>query len=364
MQSRFYHKLQQSLTYNLRIISLLGNAEVKLDKEKKREIRRRMKKNPNSRPNDHWKWARRRTAMLISGGNDAKLFTYPANAFLSFHPHDICPCPERPFIRLAAQSAIYGGTLMMVQHSSRVDIWKIHSKDSGYYSNGSNSGNGNSVLGKRKWEGDSDDDSSVQEPMRNGHSNGDSNGYSNGDSNGHSVIHSNGQSPAQNGLRKLPGNSLGKFLGKLLGKSPGTAPALLATIKINSSEHIVCSAISGDGRLVAFADSRRPRLYELGLKMGEGERESVHIKRRKLPAVLKAAHSMVFSADCSRLLVAGPQGLIWVRLLDFVRFPIASQLVLLYFGNTCFKLSNGSGCSFLSITVYSDGYMHGSRSLE
>lgn len=86
----------------------------------------------------------------------------------------------------------------------------------------------------------------------------------------------------------------------------------MATIKINSIEHIACSAISGDGRLVAFADSQRPRLYEVDLKMGEGERELGHIKRRKLPAVLQAAHCMVFSADSSRLLVAGPQGLIWV----------------------------------------------------
>lgn len=137
------------------------------------------------------------------------------------------------------------------------------------------------------------------------------------------VVYSNGHVPAENGHRKLPENRLGKSLGKHFGGSPGSPPALVATIKINSIEHIACSAISGDGRLVAFADSQRPRLYEVDLKMGEGERELGHIKRRKLPAVLQAAHCMVFSADSSRLLVAGPQGLIWVRLIGFVQFPIA-----------------------------------------
>jgi U3 small nucleolar RNA-associated protein 4 len=110
--------------------------------------------------------------------------------------------------------------------------------------------------------------------------------------------------------------------GKHFGKSPGTPPALLATIKINSSEHIVCSAISGDGCLVAFSDSQRPRLYELEPKIASmgGERGSFHIRRKKLPAVIQAAHCMVFSADSSRLLIAGPRGLIWVRLLGLIMF--------------------------------------------
>lgn len=262
------------------------------------------KEKSNLGPNDHRKWARPRTAMLISGGNDAKLFTYPAKGFLSFHPHDVCLSPERPFIQLAKQSALDGETLLMAQHSNRVDIWKIHGKDStvSQSANGSNSANGHSVLGKRKWVGDSDDDSSISERKSNGHSSGHSESKA-------LVIHSNGHAPTHNRQKKLHVERPGKYFGR----SPGTPPALLATIKINSSEHIVCSAISGDGHLVAFADSQRPRLYELEPKMG-GERGSFHIRRKKLPAVLQAAHCMVFSADSSRLLIAGPQGLIWVRL--------------------------------------------------
>ncbi|KAG0557990.1 hypothetical protein KC19_11G171000 [Ceratodon purpureus] len=281
-----------------------GKSGVKLSRQEKQKARAKRTKFKSRRgPNDHRKWARQQTAMLISGGNDAKLFTYPANGFLSFHPHDVCPSPERPFIQLAKQSALDGGTLLMAQHSNRVDIWKIHSNGSttSQSGNGSNSVNGHSVLGKRKWGGDSDDDS--LEPNSNGHSIG-------GSGSNAIVIHSNGHVPTQNGQGKMHVERPGKRMGK----SPGTPPALLATIKINSSEHIVCSAISGDGHLVAFADSQRPRLYELEPKMASmgGERGSFHIRRKKLPAVVQAAHCMVFSADSSRLLVAGPQGLIWV----------------------------------------------------
>lgn len=277
---------------------------MKTDKKKKSK-RKRTKEKPNPVPNDHRKWARAQTAMLISGGNDAKLFTYPANGFLSFHPHDVCPCPERPFIQLAKQSGPHGGTLLMAQHPTKVDIWKIHSKDL-QSENSRASENGHSVLGKRKWEGDSDDDSAVSEPMSNGHSGGDTGSKA-------LVIHSNGHAPTQ----RKPST-----LDTRLGKSPGTPPALLATIKISSNEHIVCSAISGDGRRVAFADSQRPRLYELEPKMTSMGEATIHIRRKKLPAVLQAAHCMVFSADSSRLIVAGPQGLIWVRLLALVRFSL------------------------------------------
>jgi len=243
--------------------------------------------------------------MLISGGNDAKLFTYPANGFLSFHPHDVCPCPERPFIQLAKQSVLHGGaTLLMAQHSTKVDIWMIHSKDL-QFENHRAGQNGHSILAKRKWEGDSEDDSSDSEPISNGHSSGDTESKA-------IAIHSNGHVSIPKTLSALD----------TLGKSPGTPPALLATIKISSSEHIVCSAISGDGQLVAFADSQRPRLYVLEPKMSNVGEARIHIRRKKLPTVLQAAHCMVFSADSSRLIVAGPEGLIRVRLLVLFSFTI------------------------------------------
>ncbi|XP_024356552.1 WD repeat-containing protein PCN isoform X2 [Physcomitrium patens] len=275
----------------------------KMDKSMKEKTkRRRTKENPNSGPNDHRKWARAQTAMLISGGNDAKLFTYPANGFLSFYPHDVCPCPERPFIQLVQQSAINGDILLMAQHPNRVDIWKFHSKASTAMESANRNyyGNGHSVLGKRKWEGESYSGTAGRELMSNGNSNSVSKAF---------VPHSNGHASTQNGQRKPLPDRFGNSPGQSYGKAPGTPPALLATIKINSSENIVCSTISGSGDLVAFADSQRPRLYVLERK---GTSDLFQIKRKKLPSILQTVNCMIFSADSSRLIMTGPRGVIWV----------------------------------------------------
>lgn len=263
-------------------------------------------------PSDYRKWAKEQTAMLISGGNDTKLFTYSANGFLSFYPHDVCPAPERPYIQLAHQAAIEGGSLMMAQHSTRVDIWKIFTQDSAnlHSGNGNLHGNGYSVLGKRKWIGGSDHETQLEKVSSNGH-------VSAGGpfraskalipQNGPPGSNWSGHSPVQ-GYRH----------GEDPGRSQGTPPALLASIKCKSAEHISSSSISGNGRLVAFSDCQRPRLYELEQpveKVDGTERKMFKIKRRKLPAVLQSVHCMVFTADSTRLLLAGSQGIIWVRAL-------------------------------------------------
>ena len=266
----------------------------------------------SSTPADYRKWAKGQTAMLISGGNDTKLFTYSANGFLSFYPHDVCPAPERPYIQLVHQAAIQGGSLMMAQHSTRVDIWKIFTQNSAdlHPGNGNLYGNGPSLLGKRKWEGGSDSETQLEKVSSNGHA-----------SVGGRITASKALVP-QNGTpgSKWSGHSLvhGYGCGEDLGRSQGTPPALLASIKCKSAEHISSSSISGNGRLVAFSDCQRPRLYELKqpVETVDGtERKMFNIKRRKLPAVLQAVHCMVFSADSTRLLLAGSQGIIWVRAL-------------------------------------------------
>lgn len=267
----------------------------------RKQQRKWRKKTQNSVPTDYRRWAQSHTAMLISGGNDAKLFTYPANSFLSFHPHDVCPAPERPYIQLA-QSGIQGGIMMMTQHCSWVDVWKVYTTDSTAMPmmSGNVLENGSTILGKRKWEGESDSDSLFEEPLSNGHGPAEEEGsracikYSNGHVAKRSIV--NGQV-------------------KEVGKSQGTPPAHLARIKCKSADHIICSAISSDGRLIAFSDSQRPRLYEVHQQVTHtdlGDRQMWDIKRRKLPAVLRAAHCMQFSVDSLRLLVAGPHGQISV----------------------------------------------------
>ncbi|CAK9225547.1 unnamed protein product [Sphagnum troendelagicum] len=191
--------------------------------------RKQLQKSKLSPQTDYRKWALSQTAMLISGGNDAKLFAYPANSFLLFYPHDISPAPERPFFQLARQSAVQSGTLMMAQHPTWVDVWNID----------------------------------TYEPAPNMH-------------------HQSNAQPLK----------------------------LLARIKCKLSGHITCSAISGNGCLVAVSDCQRPRLYQLehdftnncvsGGKM-------MQICKKKLPPVLRATHCMIFSADSGRLLLAGPK---------------------------------------------------------
>ncbi|CAM6020208.1 unnamed protein product [Sphagnum balticum] len=193
--------------------------------------RKQLQKSEHRKQTDYRKWALSQTGMLISGGNDAKLFTYPANSFLSFHPHDICPAPERPFIQLAHRSPLQGGTLMMAQHPTWVDVWKINSNES----------------------------------------------------------------------------ALNMDNRSMLKAQP---LILLARIKCKSSGHITCSAISGNGCLVALSDCQRPRLYQLEhdfTNNSVSEDKMRRISKKKLPPVLQATHCMLFSADSTRLLLVAPQ---------------------------------------------------------
>lgn len=278
-----------------------------------------------STPSDYRKWAKEQTAMLISGGNDTKLFTYPANGFLSFYPHDVCPAPERPYIQLAHQSASEGGSMMMAQHSTRVDIWKIFTQESADFhsGNGNLHGTSHSVLGKRKWDRGSDDEARPGKVMSNGH-----------DFVGAPLTGANGimlPRPWRSGHSLV--QDYQQSLGENLGRSQGMPPALMARIKCKSAEHISSSSISGNGRLVAFSDCHRPRLYELEQpveKVDGTERKMFNIKRRKLPAVLQAVHCMVFSVDSTHLLLAGSQGIIWVRALHQCGVPCRELYMVLF----------------------------------
>ncbi|KAH7663100.1 WD40-repeat-containing domain-containing protein [Dioscorea alata] len=64
--------------------------------EKLTKVRRREKPISFS----YHKWAHLGVPMLISAGDDTKLFAYSAREFTQFSPHDICPAPQRPSIQL------------------------------------------------------------------------------------------------------------------------------------------------------------------------------------------------------------------------------------------------------------------------
>ncbi|KAK9091929.1 hypothetical protein Syun_026840 [Stephania yunnanensis] len=57
------------------------------------------------------KWAHLAVPMLISAGDDTKLFAYSAQEFTKFAPRDICPAPQRLPIQLAFGTLACGSSL-------------------------------------------------------------------------------------------------------------------------------------------------------------------------------------------------------------------------------------------------------------
>ncbi|CAN4122544.1 unnamed protein product [Withania somnifera] len=93
------------------------------------------KKRPRSRkkPLDfsYHKWAHSGVPMLISGGDDTKLFAYSAKEFTKFSPHDICPVPQRPRIQLAVNTIFNQAVLLLVQASYWIDILFVRAVSGG-----------------------------------------------------------------------------------------------------------------------------------------------------------------------------------------------------------------------------------------
>lgn len=186
------------------------------------------------KPNDfsYRKWAHLGVPMLMSGGDDTKLFAYSAQEFTKFSPHDICPAPQRAPMQLVLNTVFNQAPLLLVQGAHSLDILCIRPKS-------------------------------------------------------------------------------GSFGDKACGPSKGHTKAdLLVRVKSKASRKIICSTISNSGKLFAYSDHTKPNLFEL--KKSGGSKGSWTVSRRKLPNVLPFAHSMVFSFDSSRLIIAGHDKRIYV----------------------------------------------------
>ncbi|KAJ6954832.1 transducin-related family protein [Populus alba x Populus x berolinensis] len=177
------------------------------------------------------KWAHLGVPMLISAGDDTKLFAYSAQEFTKFSPHDICPAPQRVPIQLALNTVFNQNCLLLVQSSSWLDILCVKTK---------------------------------------------------------------GGSMTDTG----PGPSRGR-----------ATMDILARIKTKRSRKIICSTISNAGALFAYSDHVKPSLFEL---KKEVRRSAWTVNKKPLPQNLPYAHSMVFSADSSRLMIAGHDRKIYV----------------------------------------------------
>lgn len=89
-----------------------------LPEEKAKKIRRKEKPIEFS----YHKWAHLGVPMLISGGDDTKLFAYSAREFTQFAPHNFCPAPQRPLINLASDNTVNGESVMLVQSANCIDV--------------------------------------------------------------------------------------------------------------------------------------------------------------------------------------------------------------------------------------------------
>ncbi|KAJ7966511.1 U3 small nucleolar RNA-associated protein 4 [Quillaja saponaria] len=176
------------------------------------------------------KWAHLGVPMLISGGDDTKLFAYSVMEFSKFSPHDICPAPQRLPIQLVLDTD-FNQTVLLVQASNWLDIVSVQTKSGA--------------------------------------------------------------------LPDMACNSVGGL----------ATTTLLARIKSRGSRKMVCSAISYSGVFFAYSDHVKPSLFEL--KRCEGK-NTWTVSKRKLPPKLPFAHSMIFSFDSSRLMLAGHDRRIYV----------------------------------------------------
>ncbi|KAI3465249.1 hypothetical protein Pfo_021912 [Paulownia fortunei] len=75
------------------------------------------------------KWAHLGMPMLISAGDDSKLFAYSAKEFTKFSPHDICPAPQRMPMQLVQKTVFNQTPLLLVQASHWLDIYCVRLKN-------------------------------------------------------------------------------------------------------------------------------------------------------------------------------------------------------------------------------------------
>ncbi|KAL2471554.1 Transducin family protein/WD-40 repeat family protein [Abeliophyllum distichum] len=114
-------------THDVRALTVavpISHEDVLLD-EKVKRIRGRKKPLDFS----YHKWAHLGVPMLISAGDDTKLFAYSAKEFTKFSPHDICPAPQRMPMQLALKTFFNQTPLLLIQASYWLDIYCVRVKN-------------------------------------------------------------------------------------------------------------------------------------------------------------------------------------------------------------------------------------------
>lgn len=185
------------------------------------------------------KWAHLGVPMLISAGDDTKLFAYSAKEFTQFSPHDICPVPQKPPMQLVLNTVFNQTPLLLIQASKWLDVFCIRAKTSA-----------------------------------------------------HPDISS--------------------------GPSVGIATTdLVVRVKSKASQKIICSSMSNSGVFFSYSDHMKPSLFKLNKT--EGRKSAWTVEKLKLPPKLPFAHSMCFTYDSSRLIIAGNDRKIYVVDVDSLK---------------------------------------------
>ncbi|CAA0809060.1 Transducin family protein / WD-40 repeat family protein [Striga hermonthica] len=74
------------------------------------------------------KWAHLSVPMLISAGDDTKLYAYSVKEFTKFSPHDICPAPQRMPMQLVPKTVLNPTPLLLIQAAHSLDICYVRLK--------------------------------------------------------------------------------------------------------------------------------------------------------------------------------------------------------------------------------------------
>lgn len=77
------------------------------------------------------KWAHLGVPMLISAGDDTKLFAYSVKEFTKFSPHDICPAPQRMPMQLVPKTIFNQTPFLLIQSANFIDIFCVRLKKGG-----------------------------------------------------------------------------------------------------------------------------------------------------------------------------------------------------------------------------------------
>jgi hypothetical protein len=256
--------------------------------------------------------------MLVSGGNDSLLFTYPAASFMAFHPFCFSPRPQAPRFQFAHGAAADGvGPLLLSQHATWLDVWEINGGNPGPEISGRfASGAGTETPLLENGDGDGPAGGTLSDDVV-GRGDDVSVSGEGRKAKRRKVEHGGAQWAGPGAI--LTGAKAGERFKGLETSGVASAkplveskpPVLVARIKKSGGEHIACSAISPDGRYLAYSDWTSLRVFYLGRKD-----EGVFIVRRmKLRKRVPAAHRMTFSGDSEQLIVAGRDGSLVVSVL-------------------------------------------------